>query len=471
MQQGWPKLANNIFYTTANGSIAIGALLPASATINGTTIALTTAYPFGDDVVIQVTTAAASPGLTLLVRVPAWANKANVSVGGAAAQPAANGTMHPVTCPGGGATTRVVLNLNPEVRLEQGWGRLEKTSPTVPYAPGNVSLPSAGEDFDFEGGSGMAGSELPAAASDIRSGDPNEVTVARLSSLLAGEGHYLEDVSLTFRYVAGYTPAPGTTAAGSTVDLVVVDGLTGKDVATVWRSPVLDAYSYDHYTNYSPPITASGTGLHLANWQPLALELRFTNNARNLQLPLVPGVDLQLSIRWSDSKAPPPPGPPPAPQNITQRATNAVAVVRGPLVYVWPLEEQRRVVKTWQPFNNTDLDLDSSTPWAWALDLGVAPEFSFTGAGPGAQPFNGSSSPVVVKAGVRALPSWTSSRQAADEPPPSPIACTGVSAGGAAVSGAAAEPCGEVQMVNLIPYGLTNLRISAFPWIAPAPSV
>ena len=452
MQQGWPKLVNNIFYTTANGSIAIGVLLPAKATINGTTVAITTAYPFGDSVTVNVT---GSAPRTLLLRVPAWATKATVSVNGGAAAPAANGSMHAVRCGGTPATTTttVVLSLNPEVRLERGWGRLAQTTPTVPYAPGTVAVPSAGDDMTFAGGSALAASKLPQATNDIRSGDPHLSTVARLSSALEGGGHYLEDVSLSFRYVAGYTPPAGTAAAGSTVDLVLVDTATQRDVATVWRSPVLDAYSYDNYTGYSPPVTASGTGLHVANWQPLSLELRFTNNDRNLQLALVPGQDLNVTVRWSQAKAPPPPGPaPPAPGNVTRPATNAVAVVRGPLLYAWPLEEQRRVVKTWQPFNNTDLDLDSRTPWAWALDTAQAPVFRATGASPGAQPFNATHTPSVVTVSVRPLESWTASQQAADEPPPSPIACD---AGG----------CGQAQQVQLIPYGLTELRISAFPWL------
>ena len=42
LQQGWPKLVNSIFFTTANGSIAIGIYAPASAMINGVAVSIAT---------------------------------------------------------------------------------------------------------------------------------------------------------------------------------------------------------------------------------------------------------------------------------------------------------------------------------------------------------------------------------------------------------------------------------------------
>lgn len=42
LQQGWPKLVNSIFFTTSNGSIAIGIIAPASTTINGVAVTIST---------------------------------------------------------------------------------------------------------------------------------------------------------------------------------------------------------------------------------------------------------------------------------------------------------------------------------------------------------------------------------------------------------------------------------------------
>ena len=50
-------------------------------------------------------------------------------------------------------------------------------------------------------------------------------------------------------------------------------------------------------------------------------------------------------------------------------ATNAAAVVRGSLLFTLPLAPIATVVRTWAPFNNTDLALNTTTPWRFALDL------------------------------------------------------------------------------------------------------
>jgi hypothetical protein len=64
----------------------------------------------------DVSVSAAAAGIKLLIRIPGWADNATVD-----GQPAANGTIHLVTCRAGGVT-RVSVVLRPAVRVERGWG-------------------------------------------------------------------------------------------------------------------------------------------------------------------------------------------------------------------------------------------------------------------------------------------------------------------------------------------------------------
>ena len=124
--QGWPKFAHAIFHTTADGAIAIGILAPAKATIPAadgiskpTTIEITTDYPFGDDVTIDVDAAAPT---ALLVRVPAWADaSASPTLTLAGGKPISlagqNGTLTRLELPAG--TSRAVLAFAPPLRVER----------------------------------------------------------------------------------------------------------------------------------------------------------------------------------------------------------------------------------------------------------------------------------------------------------------------------------------------------------------
>lgn len=306
--------------------------------------------------------------------------------------------------------------------------------------------------WTFSGGASLASSKMPGAV-DIRSGNPQEVTTAQLAVPIYGLGHYLSSVSLSFQYVAGYTPPAGTHVSGSTLQILLVDATSGATLTQIYQSPVLDAYSYDDFTTYSPPINVSASGLQVPNWLPVAVEFRFTNNDRNLQLALLDPVDLHVRVGWSSNQAPPPPGPPPPPpSNITRPATNAAAVMRGPLLYALPLAERNSVVRTWQPFSNVDLDINSNSTWNYALDLSQQLTFQARGA-PAAQPFNISAYPGVILAAGRRLANWTSALSAANEPPVSPVDC-----GSSGV-------CGDAEQLVLVPYGSTDLRMSALPWL------
>jgi hypothetical protein len=136
-------------------------------------------------------------------------------------------------------------------------------------------------------------------------------------------------------------------------------------------------------------------------------------------------------------------------------ATHAAAVVRGSLLFTLPLTQIATVVRTWAPFNNTDLALRTATPWNFALNLSSTLSFHKN-----PDPFN-ESLPFglskyfgVIRATGVPLPSWNVTKQAAEEPPPSPINCSAI-----------ATQCGESTPLTLVPYGATNLRVSGFPWL------
>ena len=303
------------------------------------------------------------------------------------------------------------------------------------------------------GGCSFTASRDPKFVTDLRSGNPGEVTTAVIghpvwgaASPSAAKAHTLVSVSLAFRYIAGYTPQPGQSKQGSTLSVVLLDAANLTDVATVYTSPPLTEYSFDDYKGYSPPIKVDAQGLSVPNGRALYVAIRFNNNQRNLQVPLDPTSGLGVRVAWGDA-ATDAPVPPPK----LGAATNAAAVLRGPLLYSLYLEQQcEGVVKTWQPFNNTDVNLVTESSWNFALSQKPTDlRFERLG-GPGKLPFDITKFPSVIHAKARAVPGWTSSRSAADEPPPSPLDASQL------------DP--KETEVLLVPYGASNLRMSGFPW-------
>ena len=144
--------------------------------------------------------------------------------------------------------------------------------------------------------------------------------------------------------------------------------------------------------------------------------------------------------------------------------TDAVAVLRGPLLFALPLDEKVTALhKPWACFESgcsVDYKVTSSGSWAYAL---VLPSNDTTAnmrfqrlAPPGKHPFAGLKSPTVeVQVQARQLKSWKMHPQHPKSPgpvPPSPV-CGSEAAG----------DCGPVETVSLVPFGSTRLRIAMFP--------
>lgn len=217
-------------------------------------------------------------------------------------------------------------------------------------------------------------------------------------------------------------------------------------VATLYTSPPLVNYSFDDFKGYSPPIHVRAGGLSLPNGRSLYVALRFDNHERNVQIGIDKDRGLFVSVKWSQAasgSATPPPD--------RGQPTNAAAVLRGPLLYSLYLEEEcTSTRKTWQPFNNTDVNLGTTTSWNVAISPALADLRFERLASPGKLPFNTSRFPSVIHAKGRTVPGWLASHNAADEPPPSPLS-------GSQLGAATTD-------VLLVPYGASNLRMAGLPW-------
>ena len=182
------------------------------------------------------------------------------------------------------------------IAVNQLWqghpGRLVEsvTAPPTPYSPSGAVVPSSSAgDFQLEGGADMRPSRPDAAtsgASNIRTGGPGGHATIKIGTGVVGGGHHIDAVSLTFRYVAGYTPPPGQNKTGPTVTLALLDPDTDAVLKRVASVGNLSAYSYDNFKGYSPPIPLSGSGLDVPDSKPVVVALLVDNVDRNLQIPV-----------------------------------------------------------------------------------------------------------------------------------------------------------------------------------------
>ena len=323
-------------------------------------------------------------------------------------------------------------------------------------------LPTAnyGVDLSVSGGASFVGSRQ-SGYEDVRSGGPGENSTVTVMHPLAGAGHFIERVSLSFRYVAGYTPPPGQTKKGSQVQVLLLDSETSQTLAVGATSEPLDQYSFDNFKGYSPPVIIDASGLRIPNSKPVLVALKLINNERNIQIQLDHAGGLNASVFWSTDVGPDPIVPP---TPFLLPPTNGAAVVRGPLLFALHPNED---VKVAQAYNKSlparsqavDYEIGTSDTWNYALDLSAAAksELQFVNtasAGWSAKlPFSTTEYPFYIRAKARQLPAWGywEGSKITDPPPGSPVAGSTAAA--------------DIVELKLVPFGGTNIRISVFPWL------
>jgi len=140
---------------------------------------------------------------------------------------------------------------------------------------------------------------------------------------------------------------------------------------------------------------------------------------------------------------------------LEQWYRGAVSVHRGPLLFSYNIVGDYSTLMSYS-FSSVDLQVlpVAGSEWRWALDVdpaSVAASFKYVHPGyvEGSAPFNHTDWPCYIEVAARAVPSWGIVKNSAAVPPASP-ACNGAQ-------------CGPSQIIRLVPYGATDLRISTMP--------
>ena len=148
-------------------------------------------------------------------------------------------------------------------------------------------------DLVMAGGASVVAAPLYA----LRSGNPGERTSAAFRAARLQPGAAVSRVQFAYRYDTGFGP-PGDGANFS----LRVGG------ATVYASPRLTDFSYDHNrSNYSRPV-AVDAAVAVRIGAGAGIELAFDNNGRNVQL-LLP-LTVRIECAGPVGCIPPPPPPP-----------------------------------------------------------------------------------------------------------------------------------------------------------------
>lgn len=127
---------------------------------------------------------------------------------------------------------------------------------------------------------------------------------------------------------------------------------------------------------------------------------------------------------------------------------DAVTVSRGPIVFAAAVEEDWRVLGGEPPHETWEV-LPLS-PWnlALVLDPGAQrPEVEVARGPLGDEPFTPDGAPMRLRASMKQVPEWRIEHGAAMPPPMSPVPAQG-----------------NVQMIDMLPYGAARLRVTEMPW-------